>query len=167
MDDPKICPYCDLSAKEYCIQCDKCQKWIHYACSNLPVYTVIQLHKSSRLFSCSSCVHQRFIDTYTGLYDKFTKIIQAQNTTMNRLPGNITDDIHVDVDTANTSQAPSLTEDNQEAALILSPLPVHNHIVSPPSPHPSPPPNYHLPLMKPSQPPSVNSNLYLPPAPSP
>ena len=139
MDDPKICPYCDLSAKEYCIQCDKCQKWIHYACSNLPVYTVIQLHKSSRLFSCSSCVHQRFIDTYTGLYDKFTKIIQAQNTTMNRLPGNITDDIHVDVDTANTSQAPSLTEDNQEAALILSPLPVHNHIVSPPQ-SPSQPP---------------------------
>ena len=95
MDDPKSCPYCDLSAEEYCIECDRCKEGIHYACSNLPIYTVIQLHKSTRLFSCSSCVHQRFITTYTGLYDRFNKIIQAQNTTMKRPTGIITEPIPI------------------------------------------------------------------------
>ena len=136
MDDPKICPYCDLSAEEYCIQCDKCMKWIHYACSNLPVYTVIQLHKSSRLFSCSSCVHERFIGTYTDLYDKFNKIIQAQNTTMKRPTGIITDDIHVDI--TNTSVASS-TDENQDPALILTPHSHHSHTATPPQ-SPSQPP---------------------------
>ena len=146
MDDPKICPYCDLSAEEYCIECDRCKKWIHYACSNLPVYTVIQLHKSSRLFSCSSCVHQRFIGTYTDLYDKFNKIIQAQNTTMKRPTGIITDDIHVDI--TNTSVASS-TDENQDPALILTPHSHHSHTATPPSLLPSPPPNQLLLLINP------------------
>ena len=127
---------------------------------------MIQLHKSSRLFSCSSCVHKRFISTYTDLYDKSNKIIQAQNTTMKRPTGNITDDIHVDVDIANTSHASSSIGDNQETALIQSSSLVHSHIVSPtPSLHPSPPPNHHLLLINPPplyQLPSFNTSPHKP-----
>ena len=99
------------------------------SCSNLPIYTVFQLHKSTRLFSCSSCVHQRFITTYTGLYDRFNKIIQAQNTTMKRPTGIITDDIHVDI--TNTSLACS-TDENQETTLTLTPHSHHSHTSIPP-----------------------------------
>ena len=97
---------------------------------------MIQLHKSTWLFSCSSCVHQRFITTYTGLYDRFNKIIQAQNTTMKRPTGIITDDLHVD--TANTSLASS-TDENQEPALILIPHSHHSHTATPPQSLSQPP----------------------------
>ena len=95
------------------------------------------LHKSTRLFSCSSCVHQRFITTYTGLYDRFNKIIQTQLWSMKRPTGIITDDIHVDI--TNTSLASS-TDENQETTLILSPHSHHSHTASPPLTSPQLPP---------------------------
>ena len=54
------CPMCDTVIDNHCLQCDKCNDWIHYKCSKLPAYMIIQLSKSKRAFTCNSCVQSNF-----------------------------------------------------------------------------------------------------------
>ena len=42
-----LCPICRDTVDKSCLQCDKCNDWIHYRCSKLPAYLIIRLSKSS------------------------------------------------------------------------------------------------------------------------
>ena len=59
------CPFCDtLVVDKSALHCDKCDHWVHYSCSKLPPYAIIQLKKSSMLFSCHTCAYERFKDDF-------------------------------------------------------------------------------------------------------
>ena len=64
------CPMCDSVVDNHCLQCDKCNDWIHYKCSKLPAYMIIQLSKSKRAFTCNSCVQSKFSLVFHKLYDE-------------------------------------------------------------------------------------------------
>ena len=54
------CPMCDSVVDNHGLQCDKCNEWIHYKCSKLPAYMIIQLSKPKKAFTCNSCVKSKF-----------------------------------------------------------------------------------------------------------
>ena len=60
----------------------KCKQWIHFACSKLPPGMLIQFRKSSKAYSCSTCVHERFTIDFTGLHDTYEEVIIKQNITL-------------------------------------------------------------------------------------
>ena len=76
------CPCCDAAADEYVLECDKCKKWIHFACSKLPAYMLVQFDRSSRVYSCLTCVHERFMNEFPKLHDTFEEVISKQNKTL-------------------------------------------------------------------------------------
>ena len=51
------CPFCVYPVDKCCLQCDE---WIHYSCSKLPAYMLVQLSKSNRAFTCHTCVKSKF-----------------------------------------------------------------------------------------------------------
>ena len=38
-----LCSICNVTVDKSCLQCDKCNDWINYRCSNLPAYFIITL----------------------------------------------------------------------------------------------------------------------------
>ena len=41
------CPFCDtIVVDKSALHCDKCDHWVHYSCSKLPPYAIIQLFKN-------------------------------------------------------------------------------------------------------------------------
>ena len=83
------CPFCDtLVVDKSALHCDKCDYWVHYSCSKLPPYAIIQLKKSSRLFSCHTCVHKRFKDDFPELHTEIEGIIKEKmiNSSCQTLP---------------------------------------------------------------------------------
>ena len=71
------CAECDINVSENAFQCDSCELWIHYHCTQLPVYQIILFAKSSRKFTCQLCVHKKFSD-YGTQSDKISKEIENQ-----------------------------------------------------------------------------------------
>ena len=63
-------PYCDIVVDQHGLQCDKCCLWIHYSCTKLQPYMIIQLLKSNKLFTCHSCVHAQFISNFLEVHEK-------------------------------------------------------------------------------------------------
>ena len=55
---------------------------VHYSCSKLPPYAIIQLKKSSRLFSCHTCVHERFKNDFPELHTEIEGIIKEKNDSL-------------------------------------------------------------------------------------
>ena len=62
------CPLCDSVVDN--LQCDRCKDWIHYRCSKLPEYMIIQLSKSTRAFTCNSCVQIKLPLIFDKLHDE-------------------------------------------------------------------------------------------------
>ena len=56
------CPSCDLKVESdsNALQCRKCEKWIHYFCTQLPSYFIVLLAGSTITFICETCVGLRF-----------------------------------------------------------------------------------------------------------
>ena len=73
------CPFCDTYVDKFALQCDMCHYWVHYSCTNLPPYAIIQLSKSTRLFSCLTCVHERFKIDFPELHTQVEGAIKSQN----------------------------------------------------------------------------------------
>ena len=77
------CPFCDtIVVDKSALHCDKCDHWVHYSCSKLPPYAIIQLKKSSRLFSCHTCVHVRFKNDFPELHTEIEGIIKEKNDSL-------------------------------------------------------------------------------------
>ena len=55
-----LCAICRDTVDKNCLQCDKCKDWIHYRCSKVPAYLIIQLSKLTRVLSCHSCVKSKY-----------------------------------------------------------------------------------------------------------
>lgn len=78
------CTRCTLEATEFMLDCSKCRKLTHYACTQLPPYQLARfLQKSYRLYVCSACVgniHQDIIDN-ASVYceDLINKIKSLEN----------------------------------------------------------------------------------------
>ena len=87
-----LCPYCSTEVVQHGLQCDKCESWIHYACTNLPPYMIIALSKSNRLYSCISCVHKKYSDDFPAQHTLIEKLINdlkesfKADQTLNPLP---------------------------------------------------------------------------------
>ena len=71
----KPCPYCSTEVVEHGLQCDKCESWIHYACTNLPPYMIISLSKSKRVYSCISCVNKKYSEDFLAQHTLIEKVI--------------------------------------------------------------------------------------------
>lgn len=65
------------------IECDQCHDYVHYSCTNLPVYQIIQFKKSSRQFTCLSCVHSKFKESFVPLANDIQKAIQDHKSLLN------------------------------------------------------------------------------------
>ena len=48
---------CMQPDSETILQCSKCCEWVHYKCSELPIYMLYSLVHSKRKFTCVKCVH--------------------------------------------------------------------------------------------------------------
>ena len=74
------CPFCDtIVVDKSALHCDKCDHWVHYSCRKLRFYALIQLKRSSRLFSCHTCVHERFENDFHELHTEIEGIIIEKN----------------------------------------------------------------------------------------
>ena len=73
------CPLCDSVDDNHCLQCVKCNDWIHYGCSKFPPYMIIQLSKSTRAFTCNSCVKTKFPLVFDKLYAEINETIGKQD----------------------------------------------------------------------------------------
>ena len=73
------CPFCDTTVDKLALQCDMFNYWVHYSCTNLPPYVIIQLSKSTSLFSCLTCVHERFKNDFPELHTQIEGAIKSQN----------------------------------------------------------------------------------------
>ena len=47
------CKICRKECLNDCIQCDLCDKWLHFECTRLPLNTLLELGKSDRKYYCS------------------------------------------------------------------------------------------------------------------
>ena len=72
-----LCPICNVTVYKNCLQCDKYKDWIHYYCSKLPAYIIIQLSKSAWVFTCPSCVKSKYPLVFQKLHDDIEKIIMT------------------------------------------------------------------------------------------
>ena len=78
------CPFCDtIVVDKSALHCDKCDHWVHSSCSTPPPpYAIIQLKKLSRLFSCNTCVHERFKNDFLELQTGIEGIIKEKNDSL-------------------------------------------------------------------------------------
>lgn len=78
------CIKCNLDVSTSCngIKCDNCNKWVHYFCSLLPAYMIMQLTKSTRKFSCIDCVHSKIGKDHPSLCQEINEIMETQNLSL-------------------------------------------------------------------------------------
>ena len=50
------CFKCSRECTDGSLQCDDCKKWVHYLCSEIPIYLLIAFENTSRKYSCPNCV---------------------------------------------------------------------------------------------------------------
>ena len=74
------CPFCDSNVENHGIECDNCNKWVHYACTHLPPYMVMQFSKSTRQFTCEMCVLVKFGAKYPTLLTDIEDEIEAHKS---------------------------------------------------------------------------------------
>ena len=72
-----LCPIYNVTVDKNCLQSDKCKDWIHYHCTKLPAYIIIQLSKSARVLTCPSCVKSKYPLVFQKLHDDIEKIIMT------------------------------------------------------------------------------------------
>ena len=106
------CPCCDVAAGEYVLECEKCKKWIHFACSKLPAYMLVQFDRSSRVYSCLTCVHEKFMNEFPKLHDTFEEVIFKQNKTLRSTTA----------DTSSQTDPPSSAADLEPTQVDTPPL---------------------------------------------
>ena len=111
------CPCCDAAADEYVLECDKCKKWIHFACSKLPAYMLVQFDRSSRFYSCLTCVHERFMNEFPKLHDTFEEVISKQNKTLRSMTA----------DTSSQTDPPPSDAESEPTQVDTPPLPQPTH----------------------------------------
>jgi len=60
VDEPRkvqeVCGICGEESSDDTILCEDCGSWVHYLCTDLPLYQVSKLITSKRKFSCENCV---------------------------------------------------------------------------------------------------------------
>ena len=66
------CPFCDTLVDKSALHCVKYDHWVHYSCSKLTPYAIIQL------FSCHTCVHERFNNDFPELHTEIEGIIKEE-----------------------------------------------------------------------------------------
>ena len=71
----KPSPYCSTEVVEHGLQCDKCEFWIHYACTNLPPYIIISLSKSKRVYSLHFMCPQKYSEDFPTQHTLIEKVI--------------------------------------------------------------------------------------------
>lgn len=63
-----ICKSCRSACleKDHALQCQECKYWIHYKCSDLPVYQLFLYENTQRRFTCKFCVNidEDFLTSY-------------------------------------------------------------------------------------------------------
>ena len=111
------CPCCDAAADEYVLECDKCKKWIHFACFKLPAYMLVQFDRSSRVYSCLTCVHERFMNEFPKLHDTFEEVISKQNKSLRSMTA----------DTSSQTDPPASDAESEPTQVDTPPLtqPIH------------------------------------------
>ena len=58
MDENKenLCLLCNYKCEEGSLQCDYCKKWIHYKCTELPIYFLVFLENTKTKYCCIECI---------------------------------------------------------------------------------------------------------------
>ena len=59
------------------IKCGKCQMWVHYICSEVPIYLLVALVKSNRRYTCRECTKEG-IATYDATFVEIKKNMQEE-----------------------------------------------------------------------------------------
>ena len=61
-----------LNCKEICtthsLCCSECDRWIHYICSELPIYYILILENTKRKYSCAYCAKNKICENYDKQY---------------------------------------------------------------------------------------------------
>ena len=73
------CPSCDLKVESdsNALQCRKCEKWIHYFCTQLPSYFIVLLAGSTITFICETCVGLRFEKDFVSRHLEVDEAVTA------------------------------------------------------------------------------------------
>ena len=73
------CPSCDLKVESdsNALQCRKCEKWIHYFCTQLPSYFIVLLAGSTITFICETCVSLRFEKDFVSRHLEVEEAVTA------------------------------------------------------------------------------------------
>ena len=56
------CGVCHQNANTASIRCDYCMEWLHYHCTELPLYQLLDLEKSNKKFRCRFCCLKKYPD---------------------------------------------------------------------------------------------------------
>ena len=56
-DSSSSCSQCKKDEHEFMIECSECRAWIHYQCTEFPLYMIGSLVKGRRKYSCTFCIN--------------------------------------------------------------------------------------------------------------
>ena len=70
---------CDLKVESdsNALQCRKCEKWIHYICTQLPSYFIVLLAGATITFICETCVGLRFEKDFVSRHLEVEEAVTA------------------------------------------------------------------------------------------
>ena len=76
---PSNCPSCDLKVESdsNALQCRKCEKWIHYLCTQRSSYFIVLLAGSTITFICETCVGLRLEKDFVSRHLEVEEAITA------------------------------------------------------------------------------------------
>ena len=57
-----LCLKCQKSCGNGAIKCDDCKNWVHYLCSEAPIYILLTLQNTNRKYSCFLCAEKHCKD---------------------------------------------------------------------------------------------------------
>lgn len=107
------CPACDLSvdSNSKAVQCRKCDKWIHYYCTQLPAYYIVLIAGSTISFTCETCVSDRFKDVFVLRHTEVDVAISAHKLLRAGPNSNVdnTESKNLDVSDSAVKNVPSTT----------------------------------------------------------
>ena len=61
------CIICGDNCNYASLKCDYCSCWLHYRCSELPDYHLLDLMKSNKKFMCKPCCKKKYVDYETRI----------------------------------------------------------------------------------------------------
>ena len=109
---PKTCPFCDINVETHGIECENCHKWVHYACSSLPSYMLMQLSKSKRQYTCETCVLLKIGAKYPTLLTDIEEEIEAHKL---KLTAPL---LHADITPTDTPPIPTISSEADGTPVI-------------------------------------------------